>query len=105
MPFKSESQRRLFYAKAKKGEISQETLKEWEGATPKSKKLPERIGNMKKSAFFVGFEKASQGISNVGASQQAEAAKAFASPAEKIDAEKGLDELAGRVAQKIKAGA
>jgi len=43
MPFKSESQRRLFYAKAKSGEIPKATVKRWEKETP-NKKLPERLG-------------------------------------------------------------
>lgn len=43
MPFKSEAQRRLFYAKAKSGEIPKATVKRWEDETPK-KKLPERLG-------------------------------------------------------------
>ncbi len=43
MPFKSEAQRRLFYAKAKRGEMSKATVKRWEDETPK-KKLPERLG-------------------------------------------------------------
>jgi len=42
-PFKSEAQRRLFYAKASRGEISKATVKKWEGHTPKDKKLPERL--------------------------------------------------------------
>lgn len=43
MPFKSKAQRRLFYAKMDKGEISPETVKHWEEATPKDKKLPEHV--------------------------------------------------------------
>jgi hypothetical protein len=42
MPFKSESQRRLFYAKQRRGEISKETLDEWRRTTG-DKKLPERV--------------------------------------------------------------
>lgn len=58
MPFKSQAQRRKFYAMADRGDISKETLKEWEDATPKDKKLPERIGgDSMKTAFFIGFEK------------------------------------------------
>ena len=41
MPFKSNAQRRKFYAMKSKGEISNKTLKEWEGAT--KGKLPERV--------------------------------------------------------------
>lgn len=43
MPFKSEAQRRKFYAMASRGEISKETVKEWQAATPKGKKLPEHV--------------------------------------------------------------
>lgn len=48
MPFKSEAQRRLFWAKVNRGEISKETAEEWEHATPKKGKLPEHV---KKSAM------------------------------------------------------
>lgn len=41
-PFKSEAQRRKFYAMKSRGEISDETLREWESETP-DKKLPERV--------------------------------------------------------------
>jgi hypothetical protein len=43
MPFKSQAQRRKFYAMASKGEISKATVKHWEEATPKGKKLPEHV--------------------------------------------------------------
>ena len=43
MPFKSASQRRLFYAMANRGEISKATVKRWEKHTPKGKKLPEHV--------------------------------------------------------------
>jgi hypothetical protein len=49
MPFKSESQRRLFWAKVGRGEISAATVKHWEDVTPKGKKLPEHA----KTAAFV----------------------------------------------------
>lgn len=42
-PFKSQAQRRKFYAMANRGEISKKTVKEWESETPKNKKLPERV--------------------------------------------------------------
>lgn len=42
MPFKSQAQRRLFYAKAKRGEISQGTLHEWTEASS-GRRLPERV--------------------------------------------------------------
>lgn len=43
MPFKSQAQRRKFYAMKARGEISPETVKEWEDATPKGKKLPYHV--------------------------------------------------------------
>jgi hypothetical protein len=42
MPFKSESQRRLFWAKVNRGEISKEKALEWEHET-KKKHLPEKV--------------------------------------------------------------
>lgn len=49
MPFKSESQRRLFWAKVGRGEISRKTAEEWESHTPKKKRLPERMKQEKRS--------------------------------------------------------
>ena len=46
LPFKSRSQRRLFYAKLKRGEISKSKVDEWERET-KGKKLPERLKKKK----------------------------------------------------------
>lgn len=43
MPFKSEAQRRLFHVKAAKGEISEETVHEWEHATKNKKDLPMHV--------------------------------------------------------------
>jgi len=43
MPFKSEAQRRKFYAMKSRGEISASTVKHWEDVTPKDKKLPEHV--------------------------------------------------------------
>lgn len=48
MPFKSKAQRRKFYAMVARGEISKETVKEWESATPKGKRLPERVSRRRK---------------------------------------------------------
>lgn len=42
MPFKSKAQRRLFWAKANKGEIPESTVREWEHATNKHT-LPEHV--------------------------------------------------------------
>ena len=52
MPFKSQAQRGKFYAMSDRGEISKATVKHWEDATPKGKKLPERVGRKKESRFF-----------------------------------------------------
>lgn len=42
MPFKSLAQRRKFYALAKEGKISEDTVKEWEAHTQaQGKRLPE----------------------------------------------------------------
>lgn len=54
MPFKSEAQRRLFWAKVDRGEIKRDVAQEWEAATPKDKKLPERV---KHAAFLNELEK------------------------------------------------
>lgn len=54
MPFKSKAQRRLFWAKANKGEIPVKTVKEWEAHT-KNKKLPEHV---KESSYSLGREQA-----------------------------------------------
>lgn len=43
MPFRSEAQRRLFHAKAAKGEISPETVHEWEHATKNKDRLPMHV--------------------------------------------------------------
>lgn len=40
MPFKSEAQRRLFHVMADRGEISKETVSEWEHETKNKKSLP-----------------------------------------------------------------
>jgi hypothetical protein len=62
MPFKSQAQRRKFYAMKARGEISPKVVEEFEKATPKGKKLPERIKpkGMSKAAFIKGFRKALQ---------------------------------------------
>lgn len=52
MPFKSEAQRRLFHAKEARGEISHETVREFEHATKDKKNLP--MHTRKKSAHDVG---------------------------------------------------
>jgi len=47
MPFKSESQRRLFHAKAERGEISKSKVEEYERKTKGN--LPERVGRRKEA--------------------------------------------------------
>lgn len=46
MPYESKAQRRVFYAKASRGEISPATVKEFDQAS-KGKKLPERVKRKK----------------------------------------------------------
>lgn len=55
MPFRSEAQRRKFYAMADRGEISAKTVQEWERETPKNQTLPERV---KKAAYTLGMRRA-----------------------------------------------
>lgn len=47
MPFKSQAQRKMMYAKASRGEISKKTVEEFEAATPKNKPLPEYVSSRK----------------------------------------------------------
>lgn len=48
MPFKSEAQRKKFYAMEDRGEISKNTVQEWERETKKQKKkLPEEVPKKK----------------------------------------------------------
>ena len=51
MPFKSKAQRRLFWAKVDKGEITEAKAREWERET-KDKNLPEHI---KKKAAVMNY--------------------------------------------------
>ena len=60
MPFRSESQRRYFYAKKNTGEFSPEMVQKWEEHTPKGKKLPERLHKKAEDTmrgFWLGFSK------------------------------------------------
>jgi hypothetical protein len=52
MPFKSKAQRKLFWAKANRGEISKSTVREWEHATKNKAKLPEHVS--KSAAYAAG---------------------------------------------------
>ena len=48
MPYESESQRRLFYAKESRGELPEGTAERWSKETKKKgKRLPERKGKRK----------------------------------------------------------
>ncbi len=53
MPFKSEAQRRLFHAKADRGEISKAKVHEWESKTKNKKSLPMHV---KKSEVDEAYE-------------------------------------------------
>ena len=68
MPFKSQAQRRLFYAKARRGEISQATVDRWEAHTPKGKKLPEKAkkSSQEKAAELGAFSLVGRGLLNIG---------------------------------------
>lgn len=83
MPFESEAQRRKFYAMADRGEISKETVKEWERETG-DKKLPERKKKDKEEkeamvkvaydlGFALGFEKEAGGFGIKGLTLRAKA--------------------------------
>ena len=48
MPFKSQAQRGKFYAMADKGDMPKKTVKEYENATLKGKKLPMYAGKESK---------------------------------------------------------
>lgn len=56
MPFKSEAQRRKFYAMAGRGEISQATVDEWERETG-GKKLPKKLKIKKKKKKKIRIRK------------------------------------------------
>ena len=61
MPFVSRSQQRAMHAKARRGEISQDTIKHWDEETKKVpggfQALPEKVKKMSKKAFWSGFNK------------------------------------------------
>jgi len=50
VPFKSESQRRLFHAKADRGEISKKKVKEWEDKTKNKGSLPYKVKSREKKS-------------------------------------------------------
>jgi len=74
MPFKSQAQRRKFYAMANKGEIADATVKHWEDATG-DKKLPERV--TKKASYLKGTEAA---LEKLGFTKNASAWNRFMDP-------------------------
>jgi len=47
MPFKSEAQRKKFYAMYRRGEITKKTLLEWERETPQN--IPKKVKKKKKT--------------------------------------------------------
>jgi hypothetical protein len=58
VPFKSQAQRRKFYALKAQGKMDQKTIDEWEAETPK--KLPDRISTKTGAEamnFWLGFDK------------------------------------------------
>lgn len=66
MPFKSEAQRRKFWAMVGRGEMKRSVAEEWEQATPKGKKLPERV----KHAYIDGLLKAAVQLSKADEQKQ-----------------------------------
>lgn len=75
-PFKSEAQRRKFYAMASRGEISKEEVAKWESETP-DEKLPERLHKKEAGALLArGAMAIGKGLFGVG--------KAMAKPALKV---------------------
>jgi len=56
MPFKSQAQRRFFYAAANRGDVPESVVRRWEKETPKGKKLPEHVKTA--AAFVVGIKEA-----------------------------------------------
>ena len=57
MPFKSEAQRRKFYAMAERGEISKKKVEEYEEKTKGD--LPERVKAKKKASEYIERKKKS----------------------------------------------
>lgn len=75
MPFKSLAQRAKFHALVAEGKMSPETLKHWEDATPKDKKLPEHVKkgsdmNFLEDLYNVGVNKYLDKIANEQAESQ-----------------------------------
>ena len=54
MPFKSQAQRGKFYAMEARGQISAKTVKHFEDATPKGKKLPYHVKKHRKAPSRAG---------------------------------------------------
>jgi len=57
VPFKSEAQKRKFYAMQERGEISKEKVKEYEEKT--KGRLPERVKAKKKASEYIKRKKQS----------------------------------------------
>jgi hypothetical protein len=61
MPFKSKAQRRLFWAKVNRGEISEAKAKEWEHETKSKASLPEHVSKKEAAvshAYTLGIQTA-----------------------------------------------
>jgi hypothetical protein len=52
MPFKSQSQRRWMYAAAARGEVPKSMPEHWSKATPKGKKLPEKVASAETHGWY-----------------------------------------------------
>jgi len=103
MPFKSQAQRKFFYAAEDRGELPEGTAERWEKHTPKGKKLPEHV----KKAFLESicdkrindsFIKIARGLKKLPPVPTAilEQREAMQAQAEKL---KGKSPVAARVAK------
>ena len=57
MPIVSKAQRRWMHAADARGELPEGMVEHWEDATPKGKKLPERLHSKKKGKMSDGLKK------------------------------------------------
>jgi len=60
MPFKSRAQQRYMFAAEERGEIKKGTAEKWAKETPNIKKLPARVGKIKKHVPGSLFNKYNQ---------------------------------------------
>jgi len=56
MPYKSDAQRKFFHAAAKRGDIAEDVVEEWDKAS-KGRSLPERVKSKKKKKRTAGGRK------------------------------------------------